>query len=364
MEQFRKEMIGACPQLLQVFQLIRKVAPADIPVLVTGASGTGKEMVARAIHQRSLRACGPFIAINCGAIPKELLESELFGYEKGAFTGAHCNRVGKVELAQGGTLFLDEIAELPVELQVKLLRFLEDHSFERIGGRQVLRVDFRLISATSCDLTELTNAGRFRHDLYYRLRVVEISLPDLKDRGDDLLLMAHVFLRHYASQMGRKTSGFTPDALQAMEDYTWPGNVRELINSIRRAVVLAEGSLITPENLGLCGAPQLPKETGEWGLKEARGQLEISLITRALLNSGGSVQLAAKSLKTTRSAVYHLLKKYGISISKILDHVSTRQGYQDTDPLIQTRTTSAAKPSLSATQPANESEGRAQYHRA
>ena len=209
-----QEMIGTCPAMLQVFQLIRKVATTDVPILVTGASGTGKEMVAQAIHQRSNRAQGPFVAVNCGAIPGELLESELFGHERGAFTGAHRTVVGKVELANHGTLFLDEIGELPLELQVKLLRFLQDFSFERVGGRQKIQVDLRVVSATNRDLKELIAENRFRDDLYYRLNCINIELPDLKDRGEDVLIIANVFLRRYANQMGKQVSGFTNGDLQ------------------------------------------------------------------------------------------------------------------------------------------------------
>ena len=242
-----QEMIGTCNAMRHLFKLIRKVAATDVPVLVTGASGTGKEMVARAIHQRSHRSKGPFVAVNCGAIPRELLESELFGHEKGSFTGAYRSVGGTVERAQGGTLFLDEIGELPLELQVKLLRFLQEYTFERVGGRKSITVDLRVISATNKDLGELIEQNLFREDLYYRLDVIDISLPPLKDRGEDALIMANIFLKKHAATLGKEIQGFTPEAVTAIQTHAWPGNIRELGNRIRRAVVMADGVTITPE---------------------------------------------------------------------------------------------------------------------
>jgi two-component system NtrC family response regulator len=307
-------MIGTCPAMLQVFQLIRKVATTDVPILVTGASGTGKEMVAQAIHQRSNRAHGPFVAVNCGAIPGELLESELFGHERGAFTGAHRTVVGKVELANQGTLFLDEIGELPLDLQVKLLRFLQDFSFERVGGRQKIQADLRVVSATNRDLKEFIGEKLFRDDLYYRLNGINIELPDLKDRGGDVLIMANVFLRRFANQMGKQVSGFTNEISKILQDYPWPGNIRELANLIRRAVVMADNPWITPENLGLdseviCKKPGNGNGNG-LGLKEAKAQLEVKLLTEALTTFQGNVQKTAGALKTSRSVIYQLINKY------------------------------------------------------
>jgi two-component system NtrC family response regulator len=304
------EMIGTCPAMHRVFHLIRKVAGTDGPILVTGASGTGKEMVAQAVHERSLRAKGPFVAVNCGAIPRELLESELFGHEKGSFTGAYRTVVGRVELAHQGTLFLDEIGELPLELQVKLLRFLQDYSFERVGGRQAIQVNLRVISATNRDLKELIASGRFREDLYYRLNGITISLPDLKDRGEDVVIMANIFLRNYTAMIRKDVQGFTREAVKAIQDYSWPGNIRELINHIRRAVVMAEGAWITPENLGLDGYHQEEMAFHGLGLKEAKAQFEAKLVTEALSRCQGNVRLAAKALKTNRSVIYHLINKY------------------------------------------------------
>jgi two-component system NtrC family response regulator len=308
-----QEMIGTCPAMLQVFHLIRKVAPADLPVLLTGASGTGKEMVAQAVHERSLRSQGPLVPVNCGAIPRDLLESELFGHEKGSFTGALRTVVGKVELANYGTLFLDEVGELPPELQVKLLRFLQDFTFERVGGRETKRVNLRVISATNADLKELISQGRFREDLYYRLNGITIALPDLKDRGEDLWIMAQVFLKRYVSQTNnKKILGFTEEAAAAIKGYSWPGNIRELINLIRRAVVLAEGSWITAENLGLEPRPGLGDPYQGLGLKEAVTKFEAGLVTEALTNCGGRVELAAQALKTSRSVIYHLIHKHNL----------------------------------------------------
>jgi two-component system NtrC family response regulator len=316
-----REMIGTCPAMHKVFHLIRKVAASDVPVLVTGASGTGKEMVAQAIHQRSLRSKGPFVAVNCAAIPRELLESELFGHEKGAFTGAFRTVAGKVELAHNGTLFLDEVGELPLELQVKLLRFLQEFSFERVGGRETKQVDLRVISATNGDLKELIAAGRFREDLYYRLNVVNIDLPDLKERGDDGLIMANVFLRRYAAKTERKILGFSAEAMKAIQTYPWPGNIRELINHIRRAVVMAEDAWVTPENLGLDLTKFQGMPSNRLGLKEAKARFEAKLVSEALANCRGNVQLAAKLLKTSRSVVYHLISKHDLK-----EYMSMSQG--------------------------------------
>jgi two-component system NtrC family response regulator len=309
-----QEMIGTCDAMLKIFKLIRKVAATDVPVMVTGASGTGKEMVARAIHQRSIRSKGPFVAINCGAIPRELLESELFGHEKGSFTGAYRSVVGTVERAQDGTLFLDEVGELPLELQVKLLRFLQDYTFERVGGRKSITVDLRIISATNSNLRELIEQNLFREDLYYRLDVIDISLPSLKDRGEDAIIMANIFLKKYAGKIGKDIHGFTPEAVSAIQTHSWPGNIRELVNRIRRALVMAERTTITPDNLGLKFNSINPAPFVEGlGLKEAKAKFEAELLSATLTRYRGSVPLVAEALKTSRSAVYHLMQKYEIS---------------------------------------------------
>ena len=308
-----QEMIGVCSAMRQVFHLIRKVATADVPVLITGASGTGKEMVARAIHERSQREKGPFVAINCGAIPRELLESELFGHEKGAFTGAHYTTKGIVEQAEGGTLFLDEIGELPVELQVKLLRFLQEFSFSRVGGRKTQRADLRIISATNCDLQEMIAAGRFREDLYYRLDVVNIALPPLKDREDDALIIANVLLKRYASKLGADVRGFGSQATTALQTYPWPGNIRELVNRIRRGVVMAEGPWITVKDLGLGAvSEQSVGLINGKSLKEAKAEFEARLLVEALKLYQGKVHLACQALEISRSLMYQLIQKYDL----------------------------------------------------
>ena len=306
-----EEMIGTCKAMRDVFCLIRKVAVTDVPVLITGASGTGKEMVARAIHQRSNWSQGPFVEVNCGAIPRELLESELFGHEKGAFTGAYRTLIGHVERAQNGTLFLDEVGELSVDLQVKLLRFLQEFTFHRVGGRQAIKVNVRIISATNTDLKELIAAGRFREDLYYRLDVVNIDLPPLKDREDDSLIMANVFLKRYTARLGKDIKGFTPASVAAIQSHSWPGNVRELINRVRRAVVMTEESRVTPEHLGLDQSRQgvEPVFNGK-SLKEARAEFEARLVGEALQHFRGNVNLASRALKVSRSTMYHFIQKY------------------------------------------------------
>jgi two-component system NtrC family response regulator len=307
------EMAGTCPAMLKVFDLIRKVAVTDFPVLVTGASGTGKEMVAQAIHQRSPRSRGPLVVVNCGAIPRELMESELFGHERGAFTGAYRSMVGKAELAHRGTLFLDEVGELPLEMQVKLLRFLQEFTFERVGGRESKRVDVRVVAATNQDLQELIEAGQFREDLYYRLYGLNIELPLLKDRGEDIWLMARLFLKRLSAEAGREPRRFTQEAQQALQAYSWPGNVRELINRLRRALVMAEEPWITPKNLGLDQMPddQVGLDSG-MGLKEAMAQYEAQLVSETLAQCRGNVQKAAAALKTSRSAIYNLMNKHEI----------------------------------------------------
>jgi two-component system NtrC family response regulator len=309
------EMVGTSPGMLKVFDLIRKVAVTDFPVLVTGTSGTGKEMVAQAIHQRSSRARGPFVVVNCGAIPRELMESELFGHERGAFTGAYRSMAGKAELAHRGTLFLDEVGELPLEMQVKLLRFLQEFTFERVGGRQSKKVDVRVIAATNQNLKEMIEAGRFREDLYYRLYGISIELPPLKDRGEDVLLMAKLFLSRLSAEGGRELRGFTKEAQQALQAYSWPGNVRELINRLRRALVMAEEPWITPNNLGLDKEPddQVGLVNG-MGLKEAMARYEANLVSETLQRCRGNVQKTAEILKTSRSAIYHLINKHRLPL--------------------------------------------------
>jgi two-component system NtrC family response regulator len=302
-------MMGNCPKIQEVFTAIRKVATTDVPVLILGESGTGKEMAARAIHKQSARKDGQFEAINCSAIPETLLESELFGHEKGAFTGAHIQRKGRIELSQGGTLFLDEIGELSLLLQVKLLRFLQEHEIEHIGGRGKIPVNTRVISATNTDLKQRMTEGRFREDLYYRLGVVTISMPPLRDRQGDILPLAKTFLQRYSCENNKKIKGFTQKAFYALEVHDWPGNIRELENRIKRAVVMADGLKVTPEDLELT-FPHSKYEGRE--LKEAREVMERELIQKVLSKNKGNMRQAAASLGISRPTLYELMEKLGI----------------------------------------------------
>jgi two-component system NtrC family response regulator len=308
-----EEMIGTSPQIQTVFTSIRKVATSDAPVLITGESGTGKELAARAIHRLSNRKDGLFVAINCSAIPETLLESELFGHEKGAFTGAHIQRKGRFEKAHKGSLFLDEIGELPGHLQVKLLRFLQEQKIERIGGREEISVDVRIMAASNRDLKEAMKDGIFREDLYYRLGVVVISLPPLREREGDILVLATALLQRFSGENKRKITGFTQQAIRALESHAWPGNIRELENRIKRAVIMAEGSKITPKDLELVSP--FEKYEGK-GLKEAREALERDLIERSLSKHKGSITQAATELGISRPNLYDLMEKLGIGKGK------------------------------------------------
>jgi len=302
-------MLGTSPQMQQVFNSIRKVATSDAPVLVLGESGTGKEMVAQAIHRQSPRKDGPFVAINCSAIPETLLESELFGHEKGSFTGAHVQRKGRVEMASGGTLFLDEIGELPALLQVKLLRFLQEQTIERVGGRQPIQVDTRVVAATNVDLKKAIIENKFREDLFYRLAVVVINLPPLRDREADVRLLAQEFLRRAASKIGKSGLIFDHDALRALKDHAWPGNVRELDNRVKRAVIMADGKRLSPEDLELTGVSERPSAAN---LKEAREGVEREMIQKALRKHGGKIAPAATDLGISRPTLYELMDKLGL----------------------------------------------------
>jgi two-component system NtrC family response regulator len=311
-------MLGNSSQMRDVFSSIGKVAGTEAPVLVLGESGTGKEMAALAVHRRSSRNNGPFIAINCGAIPQNLLESELFGHEKGSFTGAHAQRPGRIESAANGTLFLDEIGELPSNLQVKLLRFLQEQSIERVGGRKEIRVDTRVIAATNTDLAKALKEGTFREDLYYRLAVVVLRLPPLRERAGDIHLLAQAFLKKFGSESGRQRIKFAPGALLAIEKYPWPGNVRELENRIRRAVIMCEGAQVTAADLELqemeAAAAAEPRT-----LKEAREALERDLVQRALRRHNGKIAPAAVDLGISRPTFYELMEKLGIQKDQSAD---------------------------------------------
>jgi len=286
------------------------VATTDAPVLILGESGTGKEMAAKAIHQRSNRKDGPFVAINCGAIPETLLESELFGHEKGAFTGAHVQRKGRIESANAGTLFLDEIGEIPLPLQVKLLRFLQEQTIERVGGRQSIQINTRVVAATNVELKKAMLAGKFREDLYYRLAVVQISLPPLRERENDVRLLAQYFLNRFAAESNKSSLTFDAEAVRAMNKYPWPGNVRELENCVRRAVIMAEGKRVTAKDLEL---DPTGLGTSVVTLKDAREAVERQMVQQALKKHGGKIAPAAVELGLSRPTLYELMDKLGIS---------------------------------------------------
>jgi two-component system NtrC family response regulator len=303
-------MLGTSAAMRAVFETIRKVATTDAPVLLLGESGTGKEMAAQAVHLNSARKKGPFVAINCSAIPETLLESELFGHEKGSFTGAHVQRKGRFETAINGTLFLDEIGEIPLPLQVKLLRFLQEQCIERVGGRQSIPIDTRIITATNSDLKKGMVAGTFREDLFYRLAVVKITLPPLRDREDDSRLLAQFFLQRFSQQAGKAGLAFDPEALRAVSRNPWPGNVRQLENCIRRAVIMAEGKRLTLRDLELPAAAPGPSVTT---LKDARENLEREMIHNALRKHAGKIAPAATELGVSRPTLYDLMDKLGIA---------------------------------------------------
>jgi two-component system, NtrC family, response regulator len=302
-----EEILGATPKMRDIFTTLAQVAKTDATVLIQGESGTGKELAARAIHTRSARRQGPFVAINCGAIPETLLESELFGAERGAYTGAHAQRKGKLELAQGGTLFLDEIGEMSLPLQVKLLRFLQERRLERVGGRESIIVDARVIAATNKELKTEIRAGRFREDVFYRLSVVVLTMPPLRERGEDVVLLANTFLKKNCEQQSRRLR-FSGRALEAIAAYAWPGNVRELENAVQRAVIMARTRFIEPADLGIEPAVQAPSST----LREARNQTERQMLVDALTRWQGNISRAARELGVSRPAIHDLLNKHRV----------------------------------------------------
>jgi len=307
-------MISRCLEMQAVFSMVRKVASSDASVLVQGESGTGKELVARAIHALSPRKEGPFVPINCSAIPETLLEAELFGHEKGAFTGAHTQVQGKVEYAQNGTLFLDEIGELPSLLQVKLLRFLQDKTIQRVGGREDVIVNTRILAATNKDLTKEIGEGRFREDLYYRLGVVLIKVPPLKERKGDLVVLATYFLKRYCDLYNKRIRGFNSAAFESMESYAWPGNIRELENKIQRAIILSEGPMIGPHDLGFDSqsVSWRPVQRELRTLKEAKERVEKEMVMSALDNHVGNIAKAAEELGISRPTLYDIMKRHGL----------------------------------------------------
>jgi len=303
-------VIAASEAMLKVCRTIEKVAPTNATTLLQGESGTGKELLARALHTLSGRASKPFVAINCAAIPETLLESELFGFEKGAFTGAAKQTPGKIESADGGTLFLDEIGDMPMPLQAKLLRFLQERVVERIGGRTEIPVDVRVICATNKDLVQEMGNGGFRDDLYYRLSEITIKIPPLRERHGGRIVLARHLLQKFSKQQGRNIKGFSEDAQAAIESYPWPGNVREMENKIKAAVIMAEGKLVTPEDLGIAPSSEGP----DFNLRVVRQRAETQAIQQALNWTSGNISRAAELLGVTRPTLYDLLEKYEIRL--------------------------------------------------
>ncbi|MEN0037265.1 MAG: PEP-CTERM-box response regulator transcription factor [Cellvibrio sp.] len=296
------------PQLLKICRQLEKISPTTVTCTLLGESGTGKEVMARAIHQLSPRKTKRFVAINCAAVPENLIESELFGYEKGAFTGANKTTIGKVETANEGTLFLDEIGDMPLNLQAKLLRFLQERVIERVGGRSEIPVDVRVICATNKNLEEMVKAGSFREDLFYRICEMTVVIPPLRNRLGDKVLLARHFKLKFAKEHGQNVTGFTPDAIAAIENYGWPGNIREMENKIKRAVIMADGKHVTREDLGLAEAGEL-----SLNLRHVRQEAERGAILRALSMTDNNISAAAKLLGVTRPTFYDLIKKYDMT---------------------------------------------------
>ncbi len=350
-------VVGRCPAMQEVYKAIGRVAPQDVTVLITGESGTGKELVARALYQHSRRSAGPFLAINCAALPETLLESELFGHERGAFTGADRQRVGKFEQCSGGTLFLDEVGDLSPLAQARLLRLLEERTFERLGGNETLRTDVRLLAATNQDLAARVAAGRFRHDLYYRLSVVTIHLPPLRERGDDLELLVHHFLRRFSREFGREPPAVSPQAMAALHGHSWPGNVRELQNVVKDVLLRRPGAILQPDAL----PPFLPLDAGDGegrtasvaGLarpgalppaplgefieerlragsenlyEEAMRLMDRLLLTRVLEHTAGNQVRAARILGITRGSVRNKMRELGITVGRTVDQGGEPEG--------------------------------------
>jgi DNA-binding NtrC family response regulator len=311
-------MVGASPSLLHVFDCIRRYAVSNAPVLITGESGTGKELAARAIHERSAWKDGPFVAINCGALPITLIASELFGYEKGAFTGAVARKIGRIESAGGGTVFLDEIGDLPLEVQAHLLRFLQESTIERIGGGKPITINTRVIAATHVDLRKAVANRQFREDLFYRLHVLTLSLPPLRERGDDILLLAKFFLQRFAEEIHREKLELSPETEQFILSYPWPGNVRELIASLRRAVVMEEGPAVRVEALGLAALARADAETAvpAQGLTAVRAGAEAALIRATLERNAFNIKQSAREMGISRVTLYRNIEKHGITIDR------------------------------------------------
>ncbi|MEO0689734.1 MAG: PEP-CTERM-box response regulator transcription factor [Pseudomonadota bacterium] len=304
------KLITGAPEMVKVARTIERVATTSVSVMLLGASGTGKELLAQGLHNASDRADGPFVAINCAAIPENLLESELFGHEKGAFTGAVKTTEGKIESAHGGTLFLDEVGDIPLPLQVKLLRFLQERTIERIGGRKTIPVDTRIVCATHQDLESMIGDGRFREDLFYRLAEIVVRIPGLAERHGDAVLLSKAFLKRFASEMNPAVTGFAPDALTAIDAHEWPGNVRELENRVKRAVIMADGKLVHAEDLDFDDDQEEASDV--LNLKVAREQADRRVIRHALARSEGNISSTAKMLGISRPTLYDLLKQYDL----------------------------------------------------
>lgn len=334
-EQGEPHMVGGSPPMLAVFKAIRKLGGTDAPVLIRGDSGTGKELAALAIHERSTYARGPFVAVNCGGIPATLIASELFGHEKGSFTGAYQRQIGRIESARGGTLFLDEIGDLPLELQIHLLRFLQEKTIERVGGHRPIEIDTRVIAATHRNLEDLMEEGNFREDLFYRLNVLRIDIPPMRERGEDLELLSTYFLRKFAGEMNREMRGFEPAALKAIREHSWPGNVRELISCVRRAVVMAEGDQIMASDLAIrirddanrsAAIVSMPESetvgsrspmasyipNGATTLQDAKNRFEKELLCEMLERNSHNMTATAQELSVSRVTLYRLVAKHNL----------------------------------------------------
>lgn len=308
-----KGVIASSPEMLEICKTIEKIAPADLTTLILGETGTGKELLARAIHDNSLRKNKAFSAINCAAIPENLLESELFGHEKGAFTGATAQKKGKIELADGGTLFLDEIGDMPLPLQAKMLRFLQERVIERVGGVKEVPVDIRVVCATHRQVVELIDEGAFREDLYYRISEITLQVPPLRERHGDAIVIAKALLKTFSKQLDRGALTFSDDAVKCIQTYPWPGNVREMINKVKRATIMSEGKKVTAQDLEL---PNCGDEIGEdlFNLRQVREEAEKKAIRQALESSEYNMSRAAKLLGVTRPTLYSLTDKYNMSV--------------------------------------------------
>ena len=304
-------IITASPEMLKTVRTVERVASADVSVMLLGASGTGKELLARGLHETSGRRDGAFVAINCAAIPENLLESELFGHEKGAFTGAVKTTEGKIEQAHGGTLFLDEIGDVPLSLQVKLLRFLQERTIERVGGRKGIPVDTRVVTATHRDVDAMVANGAFREDLYYRIAEIVVTIPSLAERPGDASLLGRAFVKRFASSMRSDVTGLSPDAMVALDAWSWPGNVRELENRVKRAVIMADGKLVTAADLDLAEGDAADDPIN---LKSMREAADRKAIARAVARTDGNISGAAKLLGISRPTLYDLLKNYDIAV--------------------------------------------------